>query len=88
MGGCLVRLRAGNLQVILQYCPSPNEVGLWTGIGNLAGVIAPIAIGYIIKFTGSYTPASILAALVLVFDLLAYWFIVGKLEMLEPKLTT
>ena len=92
MGGCLVGLGAGNLQVILQSCAPPNEVGLWTGIenfiGNLAGVIAPIATGYIIKLTGSYTPAFILAALVLVFGLLAYWFIVGKLEPPEPELAT
>lgn len=87
MGSCLVGLGAGNLQVILQSCAPPNEVGLWTGIenfiGNLAGIIAPLATGYIIAVTGSYSSAFALAAIVLVSGLLAYWFIVGKLE--PPK---
>ena len=84
MGGCLVGLGAGNLQVILQCCAPSNEVGLWTGIenfiGNLAGIIAPLATGYIIAKTGAYSSAFALAAIVLVSGLLAYWFIVGKLE--------
>ena len=49
-------------------------------IGNLAGIIAPLATGYIIFVTGSYSSAFALAAIVLVSGLLAYWFIVGKLE--------
>ena len=84
MGACLVGVGAGNLQVILQCCAPPNEVGLWTGIenfiGNLAGIIAPLATGYIIAKTGAYSSAFALAAIVLVSGLLAYWFIVGKLE--------
>ena len=40
MGSCLVGLGAGNLQVILQSCAPPNEVGLWTGIENFIGNLA------------------------------------------------
>lgn len=84
VGGSLVGLATGNLLVILQSCAPPDEIGLWTGIenffGNLAGVIAPIVMGYLIKYTGSYATGFALGAITLVVGLFAYWFIVGELE--------
>jgi MFS transporter, ACS family, D-galactonate transporter len=84
VGGSLVGLATGNLLVILQSCAPADEVGVWTGFenftGNLAGIIAPIATGELIKRTGSYYPGFALAALVLIAGLLAYWFIVGELK--------
>ncbi len=83
-GACLVGLSTGNLIVILQCCAPPAEVGVWTGAenfaGNLAGIVAPIAIGVLIKLTGSYVPGFALGSIVLVAGLLAYWFIVGELR--------
>jgi MFS family permease len=83
MGGSLVGLATGNLFAILQSCAPPEEVGVWTGFenfaGNVGGVIAPTATGFLIARTGSYLPGFALAALVLLTGLLAYWFVVGKL---------
>jgi MFS family permease len=84
VGGSLVGLATGNLLAILQSCAPPDEIGLWTGIenfiGNLAGVIAPLATGILISRTGSYAPGFALAAIMLVAGLAAYWFIVGELK--------
>ncbi|MBI4664411.1 MAG: MFS transporter [Verrucomicrobia bacterium] len=84
MGGCLVGLSTANQLVILQSCAPPEQVGLWVGIynfvGNLAGILAPIATGFLIKITGSYTPAFVVAAVMIAAGQLSYWFIVGKLK--------
>ncbi|MBO0861435.1 MAG: MFS transporter, partial [Chloracidobacterium sp.] len=85
IGGSLVGLATGNLLVILQSCAPPDDIGLWTGIenfaGNLAGILAPLATGFLIARTGgSYFPGFALAASVLVGGLISYWFIVGELK--------
>src|SRR5262249_11250814 len=84
IGGSLVGLATGNLLVILQSCAPPDDIGLWTGIenfvGNLAGILAPLATGFLIGWTGSYFPGFALAAIVLVAGLISYWFIVGELK--------
>lgn len=88
VGASLVGLATGNLIVILQCCAPEKEIGLWTGFenfaGNLSGVVGPLATGFLIKVTGSYFPGFVLAALVLVAGLLAYWFIVGELKPARP----
>jgi ACS family D-galactonate transporter-like MFS transporter len=70
-------------------------VGIWTGAenfaGNLAGIVAPLAVGLLIKRSGSYIPGFELGAIILFVGLLAYWFIVGELkppalEFPEPQL--
>jgi MFS family permease len=85
MGACLVGLAQANISVILQSCAPQRDVGMWTGFenffGNLAGVVAPLAIGFMIKRTGSYVPGFMVGSIVLVVGLLAYWFIVGELEL-------
>jgi len=87
MGASLVGLSAGNLFAILQSCAPPEEVGVWTGFenfaGNVGGIIAPTATGFLIARTGSYLPGFVLAALVLLTGLLAYWLIVGELKPQE-----
>ncbi len=84
VGGSLVGLATGNLIVILQACAPHDEIGIWTGFenfaGNWGGILAPAATGLIIQKTGSYFPAFVLGALVLVTGLLAYWFVVGELK--------
>jgi ACS family D-galactonate transporter-like MFS transporter len=85
MGACLVGLSTANQLVLLQGCTPPQEVGLAVGIyntvGNLAGILAPIATGLVIKLSGgSYTPAFVLAAVMLAASQLSYWFIVGPLR--------
>jgi MFS transporter, ACS family, D-galactonate transporter len=83
IGASLVGLATGNLLVILQCCAPFEKVGIWTGAenfaGNLAGIIAPLAVGLLIRRSGSYVPGFELGAVVLLAGLLAYWFVVGEL---------
>jgi sugar phosphate permease len=85
IGGSLVGLATGNLIVILQCCAPRDQVGLWTGwenfAGNVGGVLAPLATGFLIARTDSYAPGFALGAVLLLAGLLSYWFIVGELEV-------
>jgi nitrate/nitrite transporter NarK len=76
----MVGLATGNILAMLQRFAPPNEVGLWTGtlnfVGNLAGIMAPLAMGLLIASTGSYFPGLALAVAVLLAGLPAYWWIV------------
>jgi len=85
MGGCLVGLSGANQLVLLQACTPPEEVGLAVGIynfvGNIAGILAPIATGWVIKHSGgSYTPAFVLAGVMIAAGQLSYWFVVGPMR--------
>jgi len=84
IGGSLVGLATGNLLAILQSCAPTEAVGIWTGAenfaGNLAGIIAPLAVGFLITSHGSYVPGFELASVVLFAGVLPYWFVVGKLQ--------
>jgi MFS transporter, ACS family, D-galactonate transporter len=80
----LVGLATGNLLAILQSCSPSGAVGIWTGAenfaGNLAGIIAPLAVGFLITSYGSYVAGFQLASIILLAGVLAYWFIVGDLK--------
>jgi ACS family glucarate transporter-like MFS transporter len=67
---------------------SPREmVGLSGGIfnfaGNLASIVTPIAIGYILETTGSFNGALIFVGSMGLLGAMSYLFIVGKIERLE-----
>jgi len=83
IGSSLVGLATGNLLAILQSCAPSEAIGIWTGAenfaGNLAGIIAPLAVGFLIKSRGSYVPGFELASVVLFAGIVAYWFVVGDL---------
>jgi MFS transporter, ACS family, D-galactonate transporter len=84
IGASLVGLAAGNLHSILQSCAPAGAVGIWTGAenfgGNLAGIVAPLAVGALITTFGSYAPGFELASIVLFAGVLSYWFVVGDLR--------
>jgi ACS family D-galactonate transporter-like MFS transporter len=67
-----------------------GAVGAVSGIMNFAvnvtGIAAPILTGYIIKETGSFSLAFMVAAAVLVVGILAFVFLLGRIETMEgPK---
>ena len=80
----LVGLATGNLLAILQSCAPSEAVGIWTGAenfaGNLAGIVAPLAVGFLITAYGSYAPGFQLASVILLAGVLSYWFVVGDLK--------
>src|SRR5579862_3622131 len=84
IGAALVGIATGNLLAILQSCAPTEGVGIWTGAenfaGNLAGIIAPLAVGFLITSSGSYVPGFELASIVLFAGVFAYWFVVGELK--------
>ena len=92
IGAALVGLATGNLLTILQSCAPLERIGVWTGAenfaGNLAGIIAPLAVGFLIRRTGSYVPGFELAPIILLGGLIAYWFIVGDLTPRKLPLDT
>ena len=73
-----------NVLVILQGCAPADEVGLWSGfqnfIGNIGGVVAPVATGFLIRLTGSYLPGFALAAGILLGGIFVYGFIIGEIK--------
>ena len=84
IGASLVGIATGNLLAILQSCAPAEGVGVWTGAenfaGNLAGIIAPLAVGFSITAFRSYVPGFELASIVLFAGVFAYWFVVGELK--------
>lgn len=84
IGSALVGLATGNLIAILQSCAPTGGVGIWTGAenfaGNLAGIVAPLAVGFLITSRGSHAPGFELASIILFAGVFAYWFIVGDLK--------
>jgi len=80
----LTGLAVANMMVIQQACAPPDEVGRWAGImncsGNLAGVAAPFVTGLLVSHTGSYLVPFTLGALVMIPGILAYIFVVGRVE--------
>jgi len=87
IGASLVGLATGNLLAILQSCAPAEAVGIWTGAenfaGNLAGIIAPLAVGFLITSHGSYVPGFELASFILLAGVLPYWFVIGNLQRPE-----
>jgi nitrate/nitrite transporter NarK len=55
---------------------------MWTGFlnfaGNISGVAAPIVTGILIARTGSYYPGFVVAVVILLMALPAYWWMVGE----------
>ncbi|HXH50680.1 MAG TPA: MFS transporter [Terriglobia bacterium] len=84
IGAGFVGLATANLLVMVQLCAPHDEVGVWTGFlnfaGNIGGITAPLVTGFLIAWTGSFVAGFVLGPVLLVSGLLAYWFVVGKLE--------
>lgn len=69
---------------------APKEIsgltgGLFNTCGNTAGIITPIAIGYIINSTGSFKMALVFVAVHALLAIVSYLFIVGKIERIVLK---
>jgi MFS family permease len=81
-GASLVGLSTANIFALVQRITRDGEVGFSIGVlnlaGNLSGVVAPIATGFIIAQTGSYFPAFVVAVAALFLALPFYWLMVRK----------
>jgi MFS family permease len=54
--------------------------GVMNFLNNMMGVVAPLATGYIVGATGSFVGAFLTAGMVLAVGIVAYVFILGRLE--------
>jgi MFS-type transporter involved in bile tolerance (Atg22 family) len=67
-----------------QTLAGPNAGGRWIGIqnmlGNCAGILAPIATGFIVQATGSFTGAFGVAALLAVAGLISWGVVLQRVE--------
>ena len=69
---------------------SPKQItglsgGLFNTFGNLAGIITPIAIGYILSTTGSFNGALVFVSAHAVLAIISYVFIVGEIKRVELR---
>jgi MFS family permease len=82
-------LATANTWAITQSVAPAGTVGTLAGIQNFGatfgGFIAPVVTGFLIKSTGSYTPAFVLAGLCMLAGIACYHFLIGKVEMMEMK---
>jgi sugar phosphate permease len=73
---------ASNHWAITQTLAGPRAAGTWTGmqntLGNLSGIVAPIATGMIVKATGSYLWAFVSPAILAVAGACSYVFLVRE----------
>jgi ACS family D-galactonate transporter-like MFS transporter len=49
-------------------------------LNNMMGVVAPVTTGYIVGATGSFAGAFLAAGIILVIGIVAFVFILGRLE--------
>ena len=78
----------GNLGWCILSDTSPKEImgingGIFNFCGNIASIVTPLAIGYILKKTGSFDAALIYVGIAGIIGALSYLIIVGKVERLE-----
>jgi len=78
---------AGLTWVLVGDMSPKNLIGVNAGIfntaGNLAGIIIPILVGYILQATNSFNYALTFISIILFIGALSYIFIVNKVERIE-----
>lgn len=57
--------------------------GVFNALGNSAGIVTPVVIGYLLQATGSFDIALIYVGAHGIVAVLCYWFIVGRIERLQ-----
>jgi ACS family glucarate transporter-like MFS transporter len=72
---------------------SPREAGglsgsLFNTFGNTAGITTPIAIGYILQVTGSFSGALVFVGANAAVAILCYLFVVGEIKRVELRKAT
>lgn len=78
----------GNLGWCIVSDTSPKELlgisgGIFNFFGNIASIVTPLAIGFILKATGSFNGALVYVGLVGLLGAFSYLFIVGDIKRLE-----
>jgi len=64
---------------------SASVSGIMNTAGALAGIASPIVTGVLLKLTGNFQRAFLVASLMIVFAALSMWFVVGSVEQIDLK---
>jgi MFS transporter, ACS family, D-galactonate transporter len=82
-----IGLYTSNVWAISQTLAGPRAAGTWTGLqnaaGNMGGVVAPILTGVIVAATGSFVPAFLLCAAMLLGSALCYGLWIGRVAPVD-----
>ena len=60
-----------------------SVAGIMNTAGALSGIVAPILTGVLLKVTGNFQQAFMIASLMIVFAALSMWFIVGEVKQIQ-----
>jgi MFS family permease len=78
-----------NIWAITQTLAGPRMAGRWTGLqnflGNLAGIIAPAATGFVVDYSGRFFAAFVIMAVVAMLAALSYIFVIGPVKEIAWK---
>jgi len=85
--GFTVGLSGTMVFTIGQTLAGPRAGGRWMGfqnmVGNFSGIAAPIVTGIVVDWSGSYAGAFLVASALSVLGVLAWMFVVRKIEPVE-----
>ena len=59
--------------------------GMFNAIGNCAGIVTPVVIGYLLQSSGSFSSALVFVGAHGLVAVLSYWIIVGRTERLKLR---
>lgn len=67
---------------------SPNNMtsivaGMQNTVSNMGGVVGPIITGFIVTATGSFVPALLFSAVLIIIAIVNYLFLLGKVEQIK-----
>jgi len=81
LGVIFFGVTASNLWAITQTLAGPVATGRWTGfqnfVGNLAGIIAPSATGFLLERTGHFYSAFVILGAVSLAGSACWFFLIG-----------
>lgn len=85
--------KAGNTIAASQVWALPGDVapknmtsvvaGMQNTVSNMGGVVGPIITGFIVGATGSFVPALLFSAVLIIIAIFNYIFLLGKVERIE-----
>jgi len=85
--GVMDGMNAPSVCSLVQHFAGPLATGRWMGVqnavSNVAGIIAPIAAGYLVEATGHYTAALWLAGVIALVGLLAWVVVVPPVRPID-----
>ena len=89
--GAMDGLNAPAVCSLVQHFAGPTATGRWMGVqnavSNTAGVVAPLATGYLVEATGHYGGALWLAGIVALLGLVGWVFIVPPVQPVQWNLS-